>query len=420
MLKEVDRFKELFTSSFEIDDEQAIDIVLATAVTHKVGVGEMLWLRIIGASGTGKTELLRTLAGQKGYCTQIEGITPAAIRRGYAFKRKKEYQRPLLERINRSLVITKEFAVILTKDLDSQKEIYGLLRGVHDGTLDVDYGSEEGHLRQESRFDWILGTTQFVERQRQLETLLGSRFIDLRWGSPILRNVAVKKARANDGVLEGIRAGLVRAMTDIIEVAKVTPKPQGDYIDELANIAAAMRTPVERDSRTKDIIEIPDIELGTRMGQALSRIGRGLMMIGVDEQDLRPYLIRIVFDCMTKIRASIIKAWMAGLTKQSEVGARLELTQSAISRVIDELRILRWNDSWLEALRADNQYIGGGQTMDNRKIELTEQGHQAARRIELAFMAHLKEEYDKAEAAGDTQKMAELERLVEDVPEEER
>ncbi|MCJ7805235.1 ATP-binding protein [Patescibacteria group bacterium] len=354
MIQQVEDFKQLFTEHFEIDDMQAVDIVVAAAVSHKIPLSEMLWLRIIGASGTGKTELLRTIAEQEGYSTTMESITPGAIRRGYSFKRDKDIQKPLLERLDGKLVITKEFAVILTKDLDTQKEIFGLLRGVHDGELDADYGSEEGHLHQETKFDWILGTTQFVERQRQLEQLLGSRFMDLRWGRPIEEGVAVDKAVYNDGNLTAIRIKLKEAMTDIILNTVAYPKPKLEYLAPLANLAAMLRTPVERNTRTNEIYDIPDIELGTRFGQAISRLARGLLMIGVPISELKPYLVRLVMDCMSKKRAVIIRAWLEGLQKQQDIADAAKMSVAYVNRTIEDLRLLGWVDSKLELLKGQN------------------------------------------------------------------
>jgi hypothetical protein len=350
MIKEVMEFKELLFRNFEIDDAQAVDIIIACAMTHKLSTNEMLWLRVIGASGTGKTELLRVFTAQERYCTQIESFTAGAIRRGYKFKKQTENQIPLLQRINGSLVITKEFASLLTKNPEDQNEIFGLLRSVHDGELDADYGSEEGHFKQVSHFDWIIGTTQFVDRQRQLEYLLGSRFIDIRWGSPIQRSVAINKAIDNDGNLDGIRRRLGDSMGKIIEAVRIVDSVRLDYIPILANIASTMRTPVERDKYNHEITDIPDIELGTRIGQSLARIARGLLSIGIDIDDIKPYMNRMVFDSMTRIRAQIIKAWMDGLTKQTEVAARLDLSPAAISRAIEEFRVLGWQQSWLDAL----------------------------------------------------------------------
>jgi hypothetical protein len=350
MIASVERFKQLLRDNFEIDDIQAVDIIIAVAISHKLGTNEMLWLRVIGASGTGKTELLRVFEGQVPYCSKMEIFTAGAIQRGYKFSKKADNQQLLLDRINGTLVITKELAGILTKNPEEQNKIFGLLRSVHDGELSSDFGSEEGHLTQTTKFDWIMGTTQFVERQRQVEYLLGSRFIDVRWGSPIQRGVAIDRAIDNDGKLTVIRKRLVDAMAEVITEVRMVDSVKLDYISTLANIASTMRTPVDRDKYSHEITDIPEIELGTRFGQSLARISRGLMSIGVDIADIKPYMNRMVLDSMTKIRSQVVKAWMSGLTKQSEIAARVEMSDSAISRVIEEFRILRWQQSWIDTL----------------------------------------------------------------------
>ena len=279
MIEEVERFEDLLTSNFEIDDLQAVELIIATAVSHKLKWSEMLWLRLIGASGSGKTELLRTLS-YKPYSVTMETITAGAIRRGFVIKKNGKEQPTLLQRLNGKLVITKEFGSMLTKNADAQREIFGLLRSVFDGELDADYGSEEGHLHQTTHFDWIIGTTPLIESNRAIEYLLGSRFIDLRWELPSERDMAVNKAQNNDGVLNLIRAKLARAMANIIDTVVEVPKVKLDYIAPLANIAAAMRSPVPRNKYNRQIEDLPSIELGTRMGQALGRIARGLVMMG--------------------------------------------------------------------------------------------------------------------------------------------
>lgn len=348
MLKEVEVFKQSLGEYFEIDDYQAVDILLATAVSHKVPATEMLWLRIIGASGTGKTELLRTLISQDSYCITMESITAGSIRRGHRTKRDEP---TLLERISGKLVITKEFASMLTKNPDAQKEVFGLLRSVHDGEIDSDYGSEQGYLHQVSRFDWIVGTTQYIDRQRQLETQLGSRFIDIRWGSPINRDKAVNMAIENDAGLTAIRSKLAGQMTDIIEKAEPVEYPFLPWLAGLANMAAIFRTPVVRDSKTTELIDIPEVELGTRLGQAMARITKGLLMLGVSIEDLRSYLIRMTLDCMSPVRAGVLKNWLRGNVRQQVIAEDLRISVGAVNRIIAEINILGWSDYMLELIK---------------------------------------------------------------------
>ena len=77
---------------FEIKDWQGVELILATAAAHYIP-GEMLWLRFIGPSRSGRTELLRAMA-EYSDCAEMEVLTPAAFRGGFKGGKK------ILERIN--------------------------------------------------------------------------------------------------------------------------------------------------------------------------------------------------------------------------------------------------------------------------------------------------------------------------------
>lgn len=325
-IPELIKFKECIAKHFIITDWQAIDIVVAAAVAHKLG-GEMLWLRIIGASGSGKTEILRTLTTQKGYVETLETLTPSAIRRGFKpMRRNKETdklepmitEQTLLQRMNGHLVITKELAPLLTKQHEARNEIFGLLRSLHDGELDADYGSFEGHIKQKCCFDWIIGTTGLVDSENQLEGQLGTRFTDLRWSSPEDTKSVISKAVSNVGGMEQIREELSNTMAAIIarSESKIADKFYEEYIStseyehflELCRILATLRTNVIRDRYTKDVQERPMPESGTRIGQAFSKIAKGLLMLGYSIHDINPYIVRMTWDGLPPNRAIVLRA----------------------------------------------------------------------------------------------------------------
>lgn len=369
MIPEVDRFKSCLAQHFVIDDWQAVDLVLASVVAHKCH-GEMLWLRIIGASGSGKTEILRSvMAIPEGYIETLETLTPSAIRRGLQMiKQDKdkpgEYKKiqmepTLLERLDGRLVITKELAPLLTRHHDAKLEVFGLLRSVHDGELDADYGSNQEHIKQKCWFDWILGTTTYVDSQNQLEMQLGSRFTDLRWGSPMLRKKATSMAVNNIRHLEGIRAELGGIMTSI--VAHTDTECMGqfeveDWFLELVDILAILRTPVERDNYTKDIKQGASPELGTRVAQNFAKVCWGLKMIGVD--DCQPYMTRLVWDGLPPIRAAVLHAVLKlekeGCKVTQEAIANMNgtgLSQQMVSIIWRDLQLLGSKDlPWKEML----------------------------------------------------------------------
>lgn len=356
MIKQATDYVKLLKEHLIVDDEQAITLLLATAAAHKIE-GEMLWLRLIGSPGTGKTELLSSLSSVEGYCERIESLTPASIRRGY-IPDTKERLPTLLERINGKLVITKELAPLLTSCRELKVEVFGLLRSVHDGEIVADYGSRQGCIIQKTRFDWILGSTRYIDRQAALEAHLGSRFIDLRWGAPIDKRLAVTRAVDNDGGLPSIRQSLaeaIRLLLDSIKPKALKPIQFDDFLPDLANFVAQYRTPVDRDRQNKEhIVDLPDIELGTRVGQAFARITKGLALIGI--VDYKPYLRRLALDCLPPLRAKFVKGLLAGCKTEQELGNFMAVSQVTAHYAKDDLKYLGFTPDQLD-LVSENSHI---------------------------------------------------------------
>jgi hypothetical protein len=235
--------------------------------------------------------------------------------------------------------------------LDSQKAIFGLLRSVYDGSLDCDFNSETSYIHQEVKFDWILGSTSYIDKIRNIEYLLGSRFVDIRWESPADRKKAVIKAVANNtGSLDGIRCELSQLMAEILDKTNITTCPTLDYISDYADITSKLRTTVERDSRTKELEDLPEVELGTRMGQALSRFALGLSMIGVEDKNIKPYLTRVVMNSMSRLREAIVKSMLIGNIRQNDIAKDTGLSQGFVSRTMEDMRLVGFKDNWLELL----------------------------------------------------------------------
>jgi hypothetical protein len=393
MIPELAKFKACLAKHFIITDWQAIDIVVAAAVSHKLG-GEMLWLRVIGASGSGKTEILRTLYNQTGYVETLETLTPSAIRRGFKpMRRNKETdklepiidQPTLVQRINGRLVITKELAPLMTRQHEARLEIFGLLRSLHDGELDADYGSLEGHVHQKCCFDWILGTTGQVDSENQLEMQLGSRFTDMRWNMPDNIEDAIVKAVGNMDNIDPIRDELSDIMASIIARAdKLAAKRfNNEYMQsetresfaKLCHILAVLRTPVVRDRRGRDVVDEPLPESGTRIGQSFAKIAKGLYMLGIE--DVEPYLVRMAWDGLPRTRRIVLKAIhqveqdgnklmedattdiitsasqraIAKYSKTIDNNDGTGLSQQTISTVLDDLRVLKTKQlPWREYL----------------------------------------------------------------------
>ncbi|MFC1938851.1 hypothetical protein ACFLWM_01690 [Chloroflexota bacterium] len=193
-LKALQEVESILRDNFEIEDWVGLRILFAVAVAHYIP-GEHLWLRIIGACRSGRTEILRALLADED-STEMESLTPASIRGGF-----KGGER-LLDRIDGKRVITKDLAPLITARRETRLEIIGLLRGVKDGFTSSDFSTFEGHIHQNIKFDWILAVTPVIETVRQIESLLSERYIDLHWIPGDRKKMALKAAKNNPNLSE--------------------------------------------------------------------------------------------------------------------------------------------------------------------------------------------------------------------------
>ncbi len=294
---------------FKSIDRQATKILMAVAIAHCVP-GEMLWVRVYGASRSGKTEILRAIAKHPD-STEMEVITPASIRGGL------DEGHRLLERIKDKLVITKDLASILASKPQARNEVFGLLRSVKDGRLTADFGTEKGYLPQEVKFDWIIGTTPVFAQYKQMEDLLGARYIDLNWRTGNREEMA-SQAMVNNPILDTvIRPAIAEAVGKLIDQAKDSQRFKPAELNEdtkqiimdWADLTALLRSPVARDFQHRVKFH-PEPEVGTELAQGFERIAKGLTLL--NETDIDFCIARLCQDSIPYERRELIDRLLNG------------------------------------------------------------------------------------------------------------
>lgn len=336
LLREV---KESLNKHLIISDWQGVDIILAIVAAHFID-GEPLWVRFLGPSRSGKTELLRPIAEHED-CAEIEALTPASIRGGLKGGSK------LLDRLDGRLVITKDLAALATQRSEVKTEVFGLFRNIKDGKLTSDFGTEDGHYEQKASFDWIVAATEaLIEQQRSLEGLLGQRFIDLRWVPSDSSAMACRAIENNKELKKSIREDLKEIVQEFIDEAKKVAG-ESDYelsdnerqwLVKVANAAAILRTPVQR-TRSGAIRALPEVEIATDISQSFSRIALGLITMDVYPWQL--YIRRLAQDCIPSIRKKILYELKNKAQSVTDLELSTQLPRSTIDYHMVELESLK-------------------------------------------------------------------------------
>jgi DNA-binding transcriptional ArsR family regulator len=330
------KVERLLRDNFEIMDWCGLRILLAVAAAHYLP-GEPLWLRVIGPSRSGRTEILRALLADID-SAELEALTPASIRGGVKGGAR------LLARINGKRVITKDLAPLITLRRETRLEIFGLLRSVQDGSVSSDFGTPEGHITQNARFDWILAVTPIIESMRQIESLLGERYIDLHWIPGDRKKMALKAATNNPRLAE-IRENLSAQVCALLKRARrqadsqelAVPENVHVRLAEYADSVALCRSPVLKDYKG-NITIIPKPEIGTSLAQAFSRVYLGLKLLGIKKA--LPYIHRLAWDCIPSVRASILQILLGTPQSAADLHEATGLPKSTIYFHLKDLQIL--------------------------------------------------------------------------------
>ena len=140
-MKYLDEFHDEIRQHLYIQDEEALAIVLATAVANFIE-GDPVWLLLVGPSGGGKTELLNMFQDSK-HALTISKFTKNTLLSG--FKNLPTGQ-DLLFQMKDKLVIIKDLAPILELGKDEQREILADLRDAYDGYVSKRWGQARPRL----------------------------------------------------------------------------------------------------------------------------------------------------------------------------------------------------------------------------------------------------------------------------------
>jgi hypothetical protein len=267
-----------------------IDAVFGTLLANRLP-GDPVWLFLVGASGSGKTDIIMSVDGSPGI-TAISSLTPKTLISGSVATGGGDAS--LIPKLNGRVLCIKDFTTILEMNSAIRDDIFGQLRDAYDGECAKPFGTG-GFKVYKSKFGIIAGTTRAIEIYTEGQTALGERF--LKCNLPNVDAVLLME-RAMNNILHHDKSLMRKELKDIANRAL-----DHDYGHEvelssgyceklicLAQYISTMRGTVMRDKYTKEITHRPFIELGTRVVTQLSKLSIGICLFtGKQEMDAQAY-----------------------------------------------------------------------------------------------------------------------------------
>jgi len=312
----IEQCRDVFQKWLYYEDPTVIDVALAiVAATYYAG--DPVWMMFIGAGSSGKTELMRALAGYKDV-VMIEDMTPAVFASGLP------KVKGVLEHLvgEKRTFILQDFACILSMGYDDRNKLINQLRQIYNGRRVWEWGSGKKRFEWWGKINMISGCTPDIERTGHNMAELGERFLSFRVPtvSVITRAAMCKKAKEMEGKEIQARNEMADAAHGCLDYAKlhndfdvvVIDDGISKWLDSLIDITTILRSTVRRDGYRRDIVEYaPQPEGPGRMYKACRVLLKGIAYIrGHKEIDVEDYAIiaKICLDSIPSVRRDVLAA----------------------------------------------------------------------------------------------------------------
>jgi len=276
-----------------MEDEDILDVIMAASITNVMQLGQPVWLVIIGAPSSGKTQYIAPLeyaqpAGKQ-IIHEITDITPNTFLSGSLGKKSSEFEPSLLKRIgDHGILLFPDLTALFSKETQTLHEILGQLRHIYDGHLTKLTGNQEP-ISWKGKLGIIGASTASLYRHFEEIADMGERFMYYRM-KPYDIDKAVDKSlgrtlygRALD---EHIGELYKEYIGDVIQAHAADPvfsEEDNRKIKEMAKLASVIRTSVHTNERTQEVDRIPEPEMPMRTALQLRGLALGMCIMNENE-----------------------------------------------------------------------------------------------------------------------------------------
>ena len=348
------------------------------AIAANMMCGRPVWLMLVGASSSGKTEVLMGMNGIPGMHMAEDLSGPGALLSGVA---KRDVEKGATGGLLRKVgahggIIMEDFTSSVMKlPRETRDQILTAFRLAYKGRWSRDIGTGGGKtLVWEGKLAALAGGTPAIDRLTAEVSELGERWVYYRfpktdgWGES-------RTSLQNQNPREGARKvqEAIKAFFDVLDLrwpcqieGDYACKTKHEHFEErekrkftvgeytrligMASLAAKMRSSIYRHPYSREIEDVPSPEAPPRLANTLGQLYLGLELIGLDEAERWRLIGKVAFDSVPEVRARVVRAcWHAALEGKGSTGrtgsvvgiaelkAALDCSEATVKRVIEDL-----------------------------------------------------------------------------------
>jgi len=341
----LDQLKNNLRSILYFEDTSVIDVLMASHIAFRLGLGDKLWLLLIGESSAGKSQLLRPLkVASPDFVFTVDDITENTLLSG-----KQGGDVSLLKEIgDMGTIVMSDLTVLFSKNSESRNAVLSQLRMVYDGEMTKRIGTGTGEIAWKGNVQIIGGCTNSAYRFFAEVADMGERFLYYAMppvdAEPMTR-MAVMGTLTTTQIDERIGGWYREYMETVVRERRGNPvvlEPHHvDLIVKNALFVARMRTPIVVDDFSKKITHIPKSENPARVAKQLKSMVFGLLAMGLSDERIKEIVERCAWSMGSYERRVILKALVGsgyGDTFKTEVvGNIMGLSTEVAERYLQDL-----------------------------------------------------------------------------------
>jgi hypothetical protein len=349
-MNEADRLAAIideFQRSMWLPDPAIVYIVLGAVAANQMG-SPPVWLLVVGAPSSGKTEILDALSGLPEY-VPISTFTEAGLLSGSSTREGAAATGGILRQVGeRGLLVASDFGTLLNEHSSTRSRLFGCLREVYDGKFVRRLGTDGGRTFAWSGHAGFIGAcTGGIDAPSIDLGTLGERFTYVRVPAATPEDEFMSCVVADEhvghlGEVRARRAELVATFFADLSLPEEFP-PLDEHDQErlitLAHLGARCRSSVLRNGYSREVEMVPGHERATRLYRQFRHLHAGLTVIGTPRFEIWRLLPQVALDGLTPGRKSVLEYLMAEPTEHStgSVAGHCRLPETTVRRHLEDL-----------------------------------------------------------------------------------
>lgn len=340
---------EVFRAWMHLPDSSPLLAALGATAANLIH-GDPVWLLLVAPPGGEKTEIVAALDALP-FTHAVSTLTESGLLSGSPKKeRDRESTGGLLRQVGDfGLLILKDFTSIISMNREARAQVLAALRECYDGSWTRPLGTDGGRsLTWTGKLGVVGGVTQAIDTAHAVTSAMGERFLLFRLPASD-RGEQARRALGGMGQEGVMRTELRKAVSDLFSftLPDLTSPPAPDPFTEseverlvlVARLAVRCRSSVERDSHTREIVNVPESEVPTRLVKALGQLLNGLRLLGVDEDQAWSVVNKTALDCMPALRRKALDYLFTqpGSVHTDAVAMAVEHPTTTVDRALQDL-----------------------------------------------------------------------------------